>query len=178
MKKIVLNALVSGFLATMAGAALAADTGNISFVGEITTSACSIGGGQQGTDMIVPMGSISTNMFSSGLGSKSPEVDFTISLLGCDTTVANTAHIAFRPGAGSVVDSRLLSLESGAGAQGVAVGLATASGTAIVVGGAAGNYSLIEGTNILRFKAFYEATAATVTAGSANARAVFEVTYS
>ncbi|MBV7483487.1 fimbrial protein [Bordetella sp. BOR01] len=177
MKKIVLNALVSGCLATMAGTALAADTGDISFIGEITTSACSIGGGQLGTDMTVQMGNISTNMFS-GLGSKSPEVDFTISLLGCDTSVADTAHIAFRPGAGSVVDSRLLSLENGAGAQGVAVGLATAGGTAIVVGGAAGDYNLIEGTNILRFKAFYEATAATVTAGSANARAVFEVTYS
>lgn len=176
MKKTLINALFAATLAAIAGTA-AADSGRISFEGEITESACSIGGGQLGSDMTVPMGSISTNMFS-GVGVRGPKQDFTISLLGCDISVATTASISFAPGAGSVVASRLLGLENGSGARGVAVGLVEQDGTDIIVGGAAKSYTLVEGTNNLNFKAFYEATDANVTAGAANARAVFEVTYS
>lgn len=175
MKKKVLSILVAGCLGTMAGAAVA-DSGNISFVGEITTSACSIGGGELGANMVVPMGSISNNVFT-GVGSKGPETEFEISLLGCDTTVSSAAAFTFRPGAGSIVDGRLLSLENGAGAQGVAVGLADSAGP-ITIGTATSPYNLVDGTNVLRFKAYYEAVNSTVTAGPANARAVFEVTYS
>lgn len=176
MKKHLLNALVAASFAAIAGTA-AADTGNISFQGEITTSPCSIGGGQQGTDMVVPLGSISTNNFRA-IGDKSPEAPFTISLLNCDTAVAQSAAISFRAGAGSVVSSRLLGLENGSGAQGVAIGLIDEAGNAVVIGGAATSYTLIDGTNNFNFKAFYESTEATVTAGPANGRAVFEVTYS
>lgn len=176
MKKVLLSALVSGALATAAGV-VSADTGNISFIGEITTSACAIGGGQQGAEMTVAMGSVPVTMFNA-VGDKGPETEFTIALIGCNISVADTASLSFRPGAGSIIDNRLLSLESTAGAQGVAVGLATASGTDVIVGGPATTYVLIDGTNVLRFKAFYEAIAPSVTAGSANARAIFEVTYS
>lgn len=176
MKKTILNALVAGCFVAAAGTAMA-DSGNVAFVGQITTSPCSIGGGQQGSNMTVSMGSIATNMFNA-VGDKSPEVDFSISLLGCDTSTLGTATITFRPSAGSVINSRLLGLENGAGATGVAVGLKKADGTAIVVGGSGETYGLIDGNNILNFKAFYESTAASVTAGPANARAVFEVTYS
>ncbi|KRC72970.1 S-fimbrial protein subunit SfaA precursor [compost metagenome] len=175
MKKTLINALFAATLAAIAGTA-AADSGRISFEGEITESACSIGGGQLGSNMTVSMGSISTNMFS-GVGVRGPKQDFTISLLGCDISVATTASISFAPGAGSVVASRLLGLENASGARGVAVGLEQ-DGTDIIVGGAAKSYTLQEGTNNLNFKAFYEATDANVTAGAANARAVFEVTYS
>lgn len=175
MKKVILSALVSGCLATMAGAAVA-DTGNISFIGEITNNACAIGGGQQGADMTVLMGSVPATMLAA-VGDRGPETEFTITLIGCDTSIQETAAISFRPGAGNVVDSRLLSLESGAGAQGVAVGLSTAVGDDIIVGGGSTPYTLIDGTNILRFKAHYEAVG-TVTAGPANARAVFQVDYS
>jgi len=176
MKKAILSTLVTTCLAALAGAATAADTGNIKFIGDITTSACAIGGGQQGADMTVYMGSIPSSYFTA-IGDRGPMTDFSITLIGCDTTVSNTASISFTPGAGSVVDSRLLSLENGAGAQGVAVGLAEQNGTDIVVGGPAVSYSLVDGSNVLNFKAFYEATSATVVAGPANARAVFAVAY-
>lgn len=177
MKKTLANVLVlAGFTAIACTAV--ADSGNISFQGEITQSACSIGGGNQGANMVVPMGSISTNMFS-GVGSKAGEgADFTIALLGCDPEVSENASIAFRPGAGSVINSRLLGLENGSGASGVAVALETEDGTPINVGGTATTYKLVKGTNNFNFKAYYEATATDVTAGKANARAVFEVTYS
>ncbi|SEJ28101.1 fimbrial protein [Achromobacter sp. NFACC18-2] len=177
MKKLVINALIASAFAAFAGAA-SADTGNISFQGEITTSPCSIGGGQQGADMVVSMGSISTNYFAN-VGDRGPASAFSISLLNCDVTTLGTASIAFRPGAGSVVLGRLLGLENGAGAQGVAIALEdVASNTDVVVGGAAKTYTLAEGTNVFNFKAYYEATETSVTAGPANARAVFEVTYS
>lgn len=177
MTKTLLNTLLAASFVVAAGTAAAADTGNISFQGEITQSACSIGGGQQGADMLVKMGSISTNMFKA-VGDKGPQTDFKISLLGCDTSVSTAASIAFRPGAGSIINSRLLSLENGSGAQGVAVGLADENGTPIAVGGAGVTYNLISGSNNFNFKAYYESTAASVTAGKANAQAVFEVQYS
>ncbi len=176
MKKLVINALVASTFAAFAASA-SADTGNISFQGEITTSPCSIGGGQQGADMVVSMGTISTNNFSA-VGDRSPAVPFTIALLNCDIATQQTASIAFRPGAGSVISSRLLGLESAAGAQGVAIALVDGSNNDVIVGGAATSYTLVSGNNNFNFKAYYEATAATVTAGPANARAVFEVTYS
>ncbi|EFF74329.1 fimbrial protein [Achromobacter piechaudii] len=176
MTKTILSTLLAASFMVAAGTA-AADSGNISFQGDITQSACSIGGGQQGADMVVKMGSISTNMFS-GVGSKGPETNFTIALLGCDTTVSTSASIAFRPGAGSVISNRLRSLENGSGAKGVAVGLVAEDGTAIAVGGTGVSYNLVKGTNNFNFKAFYEATDAAVTAGKANAQALFEVQYS
>lgn len=176
MKKLVLNALIATGFAAIAGTA-SADSGNISFQGEITTSPCSIGGGQQGSDMVVPLGSISTNYFNA-IGDKSPETPFTISLLNCDISVVQSAAIAFRAGAGSAINNRLLGLENGSGAQGVAIGLVDEAGNTVNVGGAAASYTLIEGTNNFNFKAFYESTEAAVTAGPANGRAVFEVTYS
>lgn len=177
MKKLVINALIASAFAAFAGAA-SADTGNISFQGEITTSPCSIGGGQQGADMVVSMGSISTNYFTNA-GDRGPASAFSISLLNCDVTTLGTATIAFRPGAGSVVLGRLLGLENGAGAQGVAIALEDIeSDSDVVVGGAGKSFTLAEGTNVFRFNAYYEAIDSTVIAGSANARAVFEVTYS
>lgn len=175
MKKLVLNALIATSFAAFAGAA-SADTGNIAFQGEITTSPCSIGGGQQGTDMVISLGSISTNNFNA-VGDRSAEVDVPITLLNCDISTQNTAAISFSPGAGSVVSSRLLGLESGSGATGVAVAL-TLDGVDVIVGGSPVTRTLVTGNNIITFKASYEATAASVTAGPANARAVFDVTYS
>ncbi len=176
MKKTLITSLVAASFALLAGGA-SADTGKINFQGVITESACSIGGGQLGTDMVVSMGSISTNQFTA-VGDRSTMTDFTIALLGCDTTVAQTASISFRPGAGSVVGNRLLSLENGGGAQNVAVGLVDSQGADVIVGGPAVQYGLVNGDNNFYFKAFYEATGANVVAGSANARAIFEVTYS
>ncbi|MFJ3463117.1 fimbrial protein [Achromobacter spanius] len=176
MTKTLLNTLLAATFVVAAGAANA-DSGNISFQGEITQSACSIGGGQQGADMVVKMGSISTNMFKD-VGDKGPQTDFKIALLGCDPTVSGNATISFKPGAGSVISSRLLSLENSSGAKGVAVGLADQDGVAIAVGSAGVTYKLIEGTNNFNFKAFYESIDKTVTAGKANAQALFEVSYS
>jgi len=176
MKKTVASAILATSFSIVAGMA-SADSGNLTFDGEITQSACSIGGGQQGSDIVVPMGSISTNEFGD-IGSRGPDSKFTIALLGCDPSVAGTAAISFRPSAGNVVNNRLLSLENGSGASGVAIGLAQDDGTAIPVGGSPVSYTLLEGSNILTFRAFYESTNTVVTPGRANARAVFEVNYS
>lgn len=175
MKKALINSLIAVGLAAAAGTA-SADSGTITFQGVITESACSISGSD--TAMTVPMGSIAKHEFS-GVGSRNTMgANFSISLIGCDTTVAQTASIAFNAGAGSVINNRLLSLENLAGAQGVAIALVDNAGQDILVGGTPVSYPLMNGTNQFNFKAYYEATDATVTAGSANGRAIFEVTYS
>jgi major type 1 subunit fimbrin (pilin) len=162
-------------LVAAAGTASAADSGTITFQGSITESACSISGAD--TNMIVPMGSVAKHEFQSVGDHNTTGADFSISLINCDTTVANQAGIAFNPGAGYVVDNRMLSLENLAGAQGVAIALYDAANTPITVGGGPVTYNLMDGTNQFHFKAFYEATSVPVVAGPANGKAVFEVTY-
>lgn len=175
MKKLVINALIATSFSAFAGA-VSADSGNISFQGEITTSPCSIGGGQQGANMVVSMGSISTNNFNA-IGDRSPAVPFTISLLNCDITTQQLASISFRPGAGSVISNRMLGLESANGARGLAIALVDEDGIDVLIGVGTRTYTLIAGNNNFNFKAYYEATDTSVTGGAANARAVFEVSY-
>src|SRR5690606_41547242 len=110
----------------------AADTGTISFIGEITTAACAIGGGQDGAAMTVAMGSVPATMFAA-VGDRGPQTEFVIKLIGCDTTIADTASISFRPAAGCVIFVCLIRLENGMGVQGVAGGLAMAACTGISV---------------------------------------------
>jgi major type 1 subunit fimbrin (pilin) len=176
MKKVLISALMAAGLVAAAGTASAADSGTITFQGSITESACSISGAD--TNMIVPMGSVAKHEFQNVGDRNTSGADFSISLINCDTSVAANASIAFTPGAGNVVDNRMLSLENLAGAQGVAIALFDAANNPIIVGGSAVTYGLMDGTNQFHFKAFYEATSATVVAGPANGKAVFEVTYS
>uniref|UniRef100_UPI00333E753B fimbrial protein n=1 Tax=Castellaniella defragrans TaxID=75697 RepID=UPI00333E753B len=180
MKKVILNALVSGCFIVMSGAAIAApDSGNIRFLGDITNSACAIGGGQQGADMTVALGSYPVKMFADGIGTKSPMTDFSISLIDCDLSTAQTATIEFVAGSGSSSGNNLLNVENvPGGATGVAVGLVDWNGDVVQVGGSASApIALAAGTNILNFKAFYESIDSVVEAGPANARAVFKVAY-
>ncbi|OZI77309.1 fimbrial protein [Bordetella genomosp. 12] len=175
MKKVLIATAIAASMALM-GNSFAADTGTINFEGEITNSACSLGGGQLGTNMTIQLGLISTNRFAAA-GDRSPMVDFTIALVGCDTSVAQNVDVAFAPGAGAVVNSRLLGLENNGGAQGVAIGIQDQDGANVVIGGPATRYGLSDGNNNLNFKAFYESTSATVVAGSANGKAIFTLTY-
>src|SRR5690606_35770516 len=110
MKKTLITSLAAASLVMLGSAS--ADTGNITFQGEITESACSIAGGQQGSDMIVSMGTISTNQFTAA-GDRGPMTDFSITLVDCDPATSASAAIAFRPGAGAVIPTGLLSLENG-----------------------------------------------------------------
>lgn len=175
MKKTLITSLIAASMAVMAGGA-SADTGTINFEGEITNSACSLGGGQLGTNMTIQLGLISTNIFTA-VGDRSPLVDFTIALVGCDTTVAQNVELSFAPGAGAVVDGRLLGLENGGGATGVAIGIQSQDGEDVLVGGLPVSYGLNNGNNNLNFKAFYESTTLLVEAGSANGKAIFTLTY-
>lgn len=175
MNKVLGSALMAAGLVMSAGSASAADSGTITFQGSITESACSISGAN--TSMTVPMGSITKNEFSAVGDRNSVGSDFSISLLECDISVASKANIAFKAGAGTVVSSRMLSLENLAGASGVAIALVDSANNNIAVGGTGVTYNLQPGTNQFNFKAYYEAILDTVTAGPANGKAIFEVTY-
>jgi len=178
MKKTLIASLFAASMTVMAGSAIAqeVDTGTINFTGEITNSACSLGGGQLGTNMTIELGQIASTAFTAA-GDRGPMSEFTIALIGCDTSVASSVSLGFAPGAGSVVNTRLLSLENAGGAQGVAIGIVDAQDADVVIGGTPVTYGLQSGDNNLRFKAFYEATDATVTAGAANGIAIFTLTY-
>ncbi|MGO3740634.1 fimbrial protein [Kerstersia sp.] len=172
MKKSVLSALLAVGLASAAGTAMA-DGGEIFFKGNITTSPCSIGGNSASIN--VPLGDISNNIFSA-VGVKSPVRNFDIVLSGCDTSTLDTATFLFESVNGSGV---LLPLDNTSTADGVAIGLRPVGGQPVEFGNTTGiAFQLHDGDNRLQFEAYYESTAAAVTAGTANSSATYTVTYS
>lgn len=166
----------------MSQGAFAAD-GTINFTGEITTQACSVSPNSQ--NLIVPLGKVSTNAFGgtpATIGAKSTPANFTIDLLGCDTTTIKNASVSFS-GPGDFDNTTKLRLanagQAGVGsASGVAVEIANSAGTKIDLNtGNSGDYILGRGDNSLKFQAAYIATKTAVTAGPANAVAQFTIAY-
>ncbi|QGH63263.1 fimbrial protein [Serratia proteamaculans] len=181
MKKTLLatSLAVTAFLS--ASSAFAAD-GIVNFTGSITDTACKVDMGASST-LAVPMGKISTTSFS-GAGSTAAASKFSLQLKSCPA--ATTATVKF-DGIAANGDDKVLALTAGTGiATGVGVQITDKDGNAVPLQGNSGSYDLKAGdandplkdvTNNLDFTARYIATAATVTAGTANATANFTINY-
>lgn len=180
MRKIrLIDTLIAASLMT-AGLAHAATTtvngGNVHFKGEVVNAACAINAGS--VDQTVQLGQVKISTLSEA-GKISSAVGFNIQLNDCDTTVANTAAIAFS--GDSVADNpNALALEStsAGGATNVGVQVLDSAGQAMAFDGATFSTAttLAVGTNILPFQARYIATGA-ATPGTANANANFKIQY-
>lgn len=163
--------------AALSGSAFAAPgpatgTGTISFTGEIVAGACGIDAGS--LDQTVKLGYVSTNKFVAA-GDRSTPQNFDIKLTDCDTTVATKAYFTFSGTSNSVVSGLIATVGS---ATNVGVRLQAPSGENIDNGKEqAGAIVLSSGLAVARFAAMYEATAAGVTAGTADAVANFTVRY-
>ncbi|WP_323118181.1 fimbrial protein [Burkholderia alba] len=169
MKKALLSAAVC---AAMSTSAFAAGTGTINFTGEIVAGACGIDAGS--LDQTVRLGFVPTNKFKAA-GDKSTPQNFDIKLTDCDTSIAKNAYFKFTGTSNSIQPKLLATVGS---ATNVGIRLQASSGEYLDNGAEQkGPVVLSNGTNVARFAAMYEATAAGVTPGTADGVANFTVRY-
>lgn len=177
----VTSTLVAG-VALMSGAAhadaVSVNGGTIHFEGQLVNAACAVS--TQSDNQTVRLGQYRTAAFAA-VGDTSSQIPFKIVLTNCDNTVAATAAVAFA-GQTDATDPTLLAINSGGNgttARGVGIEILDVTSKPLTPNGAMFStpQNLINGENTLSFSARYKATAATTTAGLANADATFVMKY-
>ncbi|EML2066295.1 fimbrial protein [Enterobacter asburiae] len=171
MKKNIVLASVIGSLMIMSGVAQASD-GTVKFIGNIVDTACKVDSGS--ADQSVVLGTVAASSFSKA-GDASSAQKFDIKLTDCPT---GTVAVVF--GGASVTDD-LLQLDSGMTATGVAVRINNADDFSQVKINDTASAKRVtvaaDGSATLKYVGQYQATAATVGAGTANATSQFTVLY-
>lgn len=153
--------------------------GTVHFTGSLVDAACSVS--TESANQTVDLGQHPLHDFKKA-GDVSELHPFTIKLEDCDTTVASSASVAFS-GAVDGTNTAVLAIDSsgsnGAGATGVGIQILDEVSKVIVPDGASFStaHKLIDGENVLNFKAQYVATSLKPTAGKANADATFIMQY-
>lgn len=181
LNKIALSVMSAAML--VAGSVNAADPvvvngGNIHFKGDLVNAACAVS--TESADKIVRLGQYRTATFTKA-GDTSAKVPFTIVLNDCDTSVSSTASVAFT-GQTDATDPSLLAIASDGNtttASGVGIEILDNASKVLTPNGSSFStaQALVDGTNTLNFAARYKATAASATAGQANADATFVMKY-
>lgn len=171
MKKNIVLASVIGSLMIMSGVAQASD-GTVKFIGNIVDTACKVDSGS--ADQSVVLGTVAASSFSKA-GDASSAQKFDIKLTDCPT---GTVAVVF--GGASATDD-LLQLDSGMTATGVAVRINNADDFSQVKINDTASAKRVtvaaDGSATLKYVGQYQATAATVGAGTANATSQFTVLY-
>lgn len=181
MKTVNKQALLAFAVASLAAATAHAevvDGGTVHFNGELVNAACAVS--VESADQTVNLGQYRTATFQQ-VGAYSARIPFTIELTDCDTTVSQNASAAFY-GQMDQTDPTLLAVASATNATtatGVGIEIRDSADQVLTPDGT--NFStpqqLIDGNNTLAFSASYKSTAATTTAGQANADATFVMQY-
>ncbi|KAB8312633.1 type-1 fimbrial protein subunit A [Erwinia endophytica] len=154
--------------------------GTIHFTGELVDAPCAVSTDSDG--QIVKLGEYTVHHITNE--KKGSEVPFTIKLEDCDTSTASTAAVAFQ-GTQDENSATLLAVDSGtddsneATASGVGIKITDSASKVVPVDASAFStpVNLIDGENVLNFKAQYIADGASVAAGKANADATFIMQY-
>lgn len=158
--------------------AVVVNGGTIHFKGDLVNAACAVS--TESADKIVRLGQYRTASFTK-VGDTSAKIPFTIVLNDCDPSVSSTASVAFS-GQSDATDPTLLAISSGDNTTtATGVGIEILDNTSRVLTPNGSRFStaqaLVKGANTLNFSARYKATAATATAGQANADATFVMKY-
>lgn len=173
MKKSII-ALSLAALSLSASAVYAAD-GTINFTGSVTTDACTVD--TASASQTVALGKVSPTSFKAAGDVASP-TKFTIKLTTCPASVSSAA-VRF-DGTPNATDSRLLSLSSGQTAAGLAVAIYESDSKTIIPLHTASTAITLDSKkaiNEMSYVAKYMSTAASVTAGGANASTNFTISY-
>lgn len=152
--------------------------GVVHFNGSLVNAACAVS--TESADQTVNLGQYRTASFQA-VGDTSATIPFKIVLNDCDTTVAQTARVAFS-GQTTDSDASLLAINSDSNettATGVGIQILDEDSSVLPPDGStfSKGHQLIDGTNTLNFAARYKSIAATPTPGQANADAVFTMQY-
>lgn len=149
--------------------------GSVHFRGTVVNAGCAVD--TNSIEQEVPMGQIRVDAFT-GVGSWTDPVGFTLTLTDCDTSVSQSAGVAFQ-GPADIHDPLVFTIANGPGsAIGVGLGIYDEQSNLIVPNSAPRAYkTLIDGTNVLHFIAKYRATEQQPIAGDASVTANFIVLY-
>ncbi|WP_447877574.1 fimbrial protein [Serratia fonticola] len=170
MKKLVIAASI---IASLSASAFA-DDGKINFVGAITDDACTVVNNMT-SPLTVTLGTVSSKSFTAA-GSTASPTKFTIALTGCPAAMTS-AKVKFDGTADSNVNTLLALTQEAGVATNVGIQLMDHKDVVVPLHTASSAYPLTAGDNNLDFVARYYATAATVTAGPANATSNFTIVY-
>ena len=174
MKKMFVIASMAAAISMSAASVYAGGAGQVNFAGTITDAGCTITN-TVSNPLNVKLGTYSSKEFTKS-GDTTAKSSFKISLSDCPDTVTK-ASVIF-DGTPDSNNTTLLKLTQDDGvATGVAIQLYDISGAELPLFTASKSYTLASGTNDLSFMAAYKSTAATVTAGPANAVANFSISY-
>lgn len=148
--------------------------GQIHFGGSVVNAGCAVDA--RSTDQTINMGQVRKDAFN-GVGSWADPIGFTLTITDCDSTVSQSAGVAFQ-GVTDSHDPMVLAVIDGPGsAIGVGLGIYDEQTNLVVPNSAPRSYkTLIDGENVLHFLAKYRATARIV-AGNASVVANFIVIY-
>jgi major type 1 subunit fimbrin (pilin) len=174
MKKILLASLI----ATATTASFAAPTtvigGKVTINGQITAGACAIS--SDDANKVVTLDTIPSHKFTAANQEANTKKPFTITLVDCDTSAANTVNLTFTGMSDSTVTTALANTAGAGSAKNVAVQLYQDNGSVLPLNTASRSYN-ISSTVPMMFAADYISTAAAVTAGKVLAVADFQLTY-
>ncbi|MDV0597917.1 MULTISPECIES: fimbrial protein [unclassified Enterobacter] len=150
--------------------------GTIKFIGSVTDAPCAISMAVK--DHVVIMKQVRTaHLTAAGQASGQPTA-FKIDLEDCDTSTYSNATLTFNGTPDSTVSTALANQSTSNAASHVALQLYGPDGQPLNVGEASSSVTLINGTNKIPLTVDYIATDAAATAGSVDATATVQITYS
>lgn len=180
MAKLKLTMLAATLLLANIGAhaasSVTASGGTIHFTGSLVNAACAVATESQ--DQNVALGEYRTASFKA-IGDKTALIPFQIVLNECDASIAPTASVTFN-GQIDSTNNKLFAVSSSSNqttATGVGIQILDTADKEVTPGSAATSVTLVNGTNTMNYTARYVSTAASTTAGVANADVTFIVNY-
>lgn len=152
-----------------------ADDGDVHFLGQVVSSACSVDVDSQ--NLTVQMGQVRTNDFDS-VGDWLEPVGFQITLKDCDTSVSKSVGTLFT-GVSDGKNPQVFKTGFGASAShGVGLGIFDKNENLLIPNTFPQFYMPLEdGNNTLTYVARYQATDRTIRAGDANTQVWFTMIY-
>jgi len=165
---------LTGALLSLSLSAQGAD--NMLFHGTLLAEPCVIAPGDD-TIALNFGGVLDNDLYLNG---RTPGMDFTLHLINCDISLAQTVEMTFTGTADPKLPG-LLALDGGSQAKGIAIGLEATNGSAWPLN-QGGQYPLTNGSTALQAKAYIQGESAalgarTITPGDFSATATFTLAY-
>ena len=139
------------FLLSLPGADAGAVPDNLYFHGTLVDEPCTIHPGDETVEL--PFGNIpDKNLYAYH---RTPSKDFRIRLSECDTSIGRRVTVMFAGDENPFI-SGALAISPGSQAEGIAVGLENADGTALAVNEVSPQITLNDGLTLLNFRAYVQ----------------------
>ena len=166
----------SAFAAGSEASSMTVNGGSIKFIGSVTDAPCAISMSLK--DHVVIMKQVRTaHLTTAGQASGQPTA-FKVDLQDCDTSTYKNATLTFNGTVDADVTTALSNQATSDAATNVALQLYGPDGQKLNIGEASSAVTLVDGTNKIPLQVDYVATGAAATAGSVEATATVQITYS